>query len=133
MIFGKVTMDNSVWRRLKNVLLSLNTGKKNSWKRPVDFFKVWLSNLRKTAYICSRKNSLLWIAATYSIVFKGHFVQHYRIYNLGLSVGNMKIKFEWIIVILSLFWFLLCGIRGSALLNFRLPHNGLAMILTILR
>lgn len=94
-------MDNSVWRRFKNVLLSLNTGKKNSWKRLVDFFKVWLSNLRKTAYICSRKNSLLWIAATYSIIFKGHFVPYCRINNLGLSVVNMKIKFEWIIMTLS--------------------------------
>lgn len=45
-------------------------------------------------------------AATYSIIFKGRFVPHYRIYNLGLSVVNMKIKFEWIIMTLSLFKFL---------------------------
>lgn len=49
-----------------------------------------------------QQKQFLWIATTYSIVFKGHFVLHYRIYNLGLSVVNMKIKFEWIIMTLSL-------------------------------
>lgn len=36
-------------------------------------------------------------------VFKGHFVPHYQRYNLGRRVVNMKIKFEWIVMTLSLF------------------------------
>lgn len=66
-------------------------------------------------------------------VFKGHFVPHYQRYNLGRRVVNMKIKFEWIVMTLSLFTFLLCGIRLSALLNFPVPHNSLTMIPTIFR